>query len=117
MNENTITRFGQRTNAVTDLSLPSLIGWRRTDGFGDETTRYLQEHQMKLRVIYLTGALIATALPLSARVIPVQPDPRTANTAQQAMSARYTCPPGYYWDPDGYAPHGKFRPAHCAVRW
>jgi hypothetical protein len=65
---------------------------------------------MKSHVLYLTGALIATALPLSARAIP-------ATSGQQATSAPYTCPPGYYWEPDGYAAHGKFRPAHCAVRW
>ena len=72
---------------------------------------------MKLRVLYLTGALIATALPLSASAIPVQPGHHATANAQQATSAPYTCPPGYYWDPDGYAPHGRFRPAHCAVRW
>ena len=72
---------------------------------------------MKLHVLYLTGALIATALPLSARAAPVQPDHQATTSAQQATSAPYTCPPGYYWEPDGYAPHGKFRPAHCAVRW
>ena len=72
---------------------------------------------MKLHVLYLTGALIATALPLSARAVSVQPDHHTIASAQQATSAPYTCPPCYYWEPDGYAPHGKFRPAHCAVRW
>lgn len=69
---------------------------------------------MRLHALYLTGALIATALPLSARAVPVHP---ATTGAQQATSAPYTCPPGYYWEPDGYAPHGKFRPAHCAVRW
>jgi hypothetical protein len=72
---------------------------------------------MKSRVLYLTGALIATALPLSARAIPVQSDHRATTSAQQATSASYTCPPGYYWEPDSYAPHGKFRRAHCAARW
>jgi hypothetical protein len=72
---------------------------------------------MKLHALYLTGALIATALPLSARAAPVQPDDQATISAPQAASAQYTCPPGYYWEPDGYAPRGKFRPAHCAVRW
>ena len=72
---------------------------------------------MKLHVLYVTGALIATALPLSARAVPVQSDHQVTTSAQQAAAASYTCPPGYYWDPDGYAAHGKFRPAHCAVRW
>ena len=56
---------------------------------------------MKLHVLYLTGALIATALPLSARAIPVQPDHQATSSAQQATSAPDTCPPGYYWEPDG----------------
>ena len=72
---------------------------------------------MKLHVLYVTGALIATALPLSARAIPVQPDHQATSSAQQATSAPDTCPPGHYWEPDGYAQHGKYRPAHCAVRW
>jgi hypothetical protein len=72
---------------------------------------------MKSHVLFLTGALIATALPLSAGAVPVQPDHQATTSAQQAMSAPDTCPAGYYWEPDGYAPHGKFRPAHCAVRW
>ena len=72
---------------------------------------------MRLHALYLTGALIATALPLSARAVSVQPDHQATINAQQATSALYTCPPGYYWEPDGYAPHGKFRAAHCAVRW
>ena len=72
---------------------------------------------MKSHVLYLTGALIATALPVSARATPAQPDHQATTSAQQATSASYTCPPGYYWEPDGYAKHGKFRLAHCAVRW
>ena len=55
---------------------------------------------MKLHVLYLTGALIATALPLSARAIPAQPDHQATTGAQQATSASYTCPPGYYWEPE-----------------
>jgi hypothetical protein len=68
---------------------------------------------MKLHDLYLAGALIATAIPLSAGAIPAE----AASSAPQATSAPYTCDPGYYWQPDGYAPHGKFRPAHCALRW
>jgi hypothetical protein len=70
-----------------------------------------------LHALYLTPALIATALPLSARAVPVPLDHQATTSAQQATSAQYTCPPGYYWEPAGYAPHGKFRLAHCAVRW
>ena len=63
---------------------------------------------MRLRALCLTGVLVATAVPLSAGAI--------ANS-RQAAPAAYTCPPGYYWEPDAYAPHGKFRPPHCALRW
>ena len=65
---------------------------------------------MKLHALCLTGALIA-AIPLSAGAVPV------AAHHEAGVSAPYTCPPGYYWEPDAYAPHGKFRPAHCAPRW
>ena len=72
---------------------------------------------MRLHALYLTGALIATAIPLSAGAIPVAAEHEADTSSQQAASATYTCPPGYYWEPGGYAPHGKFRPAHCARRW
>ncbi|HEX4614636.1 MAG TPA: hypothetical protein VH230_01865 [Stellaceae bacterium] len=63
---------------------------------------------MRWHAICLTGALLAAAIPLSAGA---------TTSARQAASAAYTCPPGYYWEPNSYAPHGKFRPAHCALRW
>jgi hypothetical protein len=71
---------------------------------------------MRLAASCLTGALIA-AIPLSAGAVRVAAHREIGINARQAASATYTCPPGYYWEPDGYAPHGKFRPAHCAVRW
>jgi hypothetical protein len=72
---------------------------------------------MRLHALYLTGALIATAIPLSAGAVSVAADHEAAISVRQAASATHTCPPGYYWEPDAYAPHGKFRPAHCAPRW
>ena len=72
---------------------------------------------MRLHALCLTGALIATAIPLSAGAVPVAADHEARASAPQTVSAAYTCPTGYYWEPDGYAPHGKFRPAHCALRW
>jgi hypothetical protein len=66
---------------------------------------------MKLHALCLAGALIAAAIPLSAGAVPV------AAHHEAGASTPYTCPPGYYWEPDAYAPHGKFRPAHCAPRW
>ena len=70
---------------------------------------------MRLNALCLIGALTVLATPLSARAVPSQADRQAG--AQQAAPAAYGCPPGYYWEPDAYAPHGKFRPAHCAPRW
>ena len=72
---------------------------------------------MRLHILSLTGALIVTAIPLSAREAAVAANYGAGTSARQAASAMYTCPPGYYWKPDAYAPHGKFRPVHCAPRW
>jgi hypothetical protein len=69
---------------------------------------------MRLHRFFLAGALVAAAIPLSAEAALFPADHETGTTAWQAASAAYTCPPGYYWEPDAYAPHGKFRPAHCA---
>lgn len=71
---------------------------------------------MRLHALYLAGALIATASPLSAGSVAAEVDQQTAASTQQAAPAADTCPPGYYWAPARYARHGKFRPAHCAIR-
>ena len=71
---------------------------------------------MRLRALYLAGAVVVTAIPLSAEALSVQPDHQTVPRDLQTASAIYTCPHGFYWEPDAYAPHGKFRPAHCAPR-
>jgi hypothetical protein len=39
------------------------------------------------------------------------------NLDRLTADAGRPCAPGYYWEPDAYAPHGKFRPAHCARHW
>jgi hypothetical protein len=72
---------------------------------------------MRLNALCFIGALTVLATPLSAGAVPGQANRQAAAGAQQAAPATYTCPPGYYWEPDAYAPHGKFRPAHCAPRW
>jgi len=72
---------------------------------------------MRLHALCLTAALIAAAIPLSAGGAPVAANYVAGANARQAASTMYTCPPGYYWEPDAYARHGKFRPAHCALRW
>lgn len=71
---------------------------------------------MKLPTLCLSGTLIAAAIPLSAGAVPVAADYAAGISARQVELATYACPPGYYWEPDAYAPHGKFRPAHCAPR-
>ena len=71
---------------------------------------------MRLHAIWLTGAVLATAIPLTAGAAPVAADHEARTSARQAASVTYTCPPGYYWEPDAYAPHGKFSPADCAPR-
>jgi hypothetical protein len=80
---------------------------------------------MRLNALCLFGSLAALAVPLSAGTVPAQSTGsvsaqwrgQEAVTAPQGKLAAYVCPPGYYWEPDGYIPHGKFRPAHCARRW
>ena len=72
---------------------------------------------MRMNVLRLIGALTVLAIPLSAGAVPrlrriAKPPP-----LGRATPAAYACAPGYYWEPDAYAPHGKFRPAHCASRW
>jgi hypothetical protein len=72
---------------------------------------------MRLHGLFLAGALVAAAIPLSAGAALVPAGRETGASARQAAAATYACPAGYYWEPDAYAPHGKFRPAHCALRW
>jgi hypothetical protein len=71
---------------------------------------------MRLKALYLTGALMSVAIPLSAGAAPSQRDSQTTPNAEQ-MLASDACGRGWYWEAAGYAPHGKFRPAHCARRW
>jgi len=53
---------------------------------------------MKLHSLCLTGALIATAIPLSAKAVPAAADHEAGSSARQAALATYTCPLDYYWD-------------------
>ena len=79
---------------------------------------------MRLSAFCLLGSLAALKIPLSAGAVPAQSTEavsaqwrgQKAVTAPQGKLAADICPPGYYWEPDGYAPHGKFRLAHCARR-
>ena len=69
---------------------------------------------MRLNALFLIGVLTVAAVPLSAGVASAAGD-RTSGS--QAAQSAERCPAGYYWEPDAYAVHGKFRPAHCAPRW
>jgi hypothetical protein len=77
---------------------------------------------MRLNALCLIGSLAVLAIPLAARAAPAQSagtvsaqrGGQAAVIASQGKPAAYVCPPGYYWEPDAYARHGKFRPAHCA---
>ncbi len=71
---------------------------------------------MRLNTLCLIGALTVLEVPLSAGAAPPGADRQPAD-APQATPAVYSYPPGYYWEPDAYATHGKFRPAHCPPRW
>ena len=71
---------------------------------------------MRSRVLYLAAALTATAMTFAGGMAAAQSDRQTVRTWQAAPNA-HACPFGYYWEPDSYAPHAKFRPAHCARRW
>ena len=72
---------------------------------------------MRLYAFGLIGALAVSAIPLAAGAASAQSDRPSPVGASRDTTAAYACPPGYYWEPASYAPHGKFRPAHCARRW
>jgi hypothetical protein len=80
---------------------------------------------MRLNALCFIGSLAALAIPLSAGAVPAQSagtlfaqwGGQAAIIAPQGQSAAGVCSPGYYWEPSSYAPHSKFRPAHCARRW
>ena len=80
---------------------------------------------MRFNALCLIGSLAALATPLPAGAIPAQSagtvsaqwGGQAAVTAPEGRPAAYVCPAGCYWEPGSYAPHGKFRPAHCASRW
>jgi hypothetical protein len=71
---------------------------------------------MRLKALYLTGALAVSAVPLSAGAEPAQADRQDTTSFQEVTPAEDACAPGWYWEEAGYAKHGKWRPAHCAPR-
>ena len=71
---------------------------------------------MKMRTLYLTSALIATAIPLSAEAAPAPVDHQSAASVKLAISTKKACPAGWIWEPAGYMGNGHWRPAHCVRR-
>ena len=72
---------------------------------------------MRLNALCLISALTISTIPLAAGAAPAQTDRQSSVSGSRDTTAAYACPPDYYWEPASYAPHGKFRPAHCARRW
>ena len=71
---------------------------------------------MRLRTVYLIGALAATAIPLSAGAQSLAANHQWTTNAQADRQAVQQCPPGYDWEPAGYLGGGTWRPARCASR-
>jgi hypothetical protein len=71
---------------------------------------------MRMHGLYLTGALIAAAIPLSVGAAPAPANYQSAASVAQAAPAPDTCPAGWIWEPAGYMGNGHWRPAHCAPR-
>jgi hypothetical protein len=55
---------------------------------------------MRLKALYLTGALMSVAIPLSAGAAPSQRDSQTTPNAEQ-MLASDACGRGWYWRQPG----------------
>ena len=71
--------------------------------------------KMRLHALYVTGALTALAIPLSAGAQTLQTN-RPATTTEQYASTPAACPAGWVWEPAGYMGNGHWRPAHYAAR-
>jgi hypothetical protein len=71
---------------------------------------------MRSNALCLIASLAVLAILPSAAAVPAQSDRQPAVSAPRDTPAAQACPRGYYWEPEGYVRHGKFRPAHCARR-
>jgi hypothetical protein len=77
---------------------------------------------MRLKALYLTGALTVLAIPVSAGAEsvqsagPGQPNYQVTTDVRQVTTEEDTCGPGLRWEEAGYAKHSQWRPAHCALR-
>ena len=59
--------------------------------------------------------LALAALPRWAAAAAYQANRQEIASSQEVAQEADGCGPGWYWEQAGYAPHGKFRPAHCAI--
>ena len=71
---------------------------------------------MQMRSLYLTSALVAAAIPLSAGAAPATVSYQSAANVEQYAPAPNSCPASWIWEPAGYMGNGHWRPAHCAPR-
>jgi hypothetical protein len=71
---------------------------------------------MRLKSLYLCGALAVAAIPLSAGAQSWPANNPSAPNAQGYTESAKACPPGYDFEPSGYLGNGHWSPAHCASR-
>lgn len=71
---------------------------------------------MGMRTIYLTSALIATAIPLAPGAAMMPANDQSAASVEQAGPATETRLAGWVWEPAGFMGNGHWRSAHCAPR-
>jgi hypothetical protein len=71
---------------------------------------------MRLHSLYLTGALLTMAIPLSAGAQLLQANEQPTPDAQTYFQWSQRCPAGWVWEQPGYLSSGKWRPSHCAPR-
>lgn len=71
---------------------------------------------MRLRALYLTGALIATAIPFAAQAQSAPPYYEPATGVEQTAPAPDVCRPGWVWEPAGYVSLGRWQTGRCVPR-
>jgi hypothetical protein len=69
---------------------------------------------MRLKALYLIGALAVTAIPLSAGAQSLPANDQWTTNAQAVDPPVQQCAPGYVWEHGGYTGGGTWRPPHCA---
>jgi hypothetical protein len=72
---------------------------------------------MRFSAHYVIGCLALAGIMLSSETATAQSHPRPIAAITESAQTTGVCPPGYYWEAAGYVQHGKYRPAHCAIRW